>query len=107
MKVAGRKIVGSTSIPVRPGRQIVERRLDALRDVQRVRPRELLDDEQQARPVVDDRVADERLVAVDQSRHVAERDDWPLRPSTTPGQVAGRHDRRHVMDVQALVRRCR
>ena len=42
--------------------QLLERLLDAAGDVERVGPRELLDDEHDARAVVDDGVAEQRLV---------------------------------------------
>ena len=48
MKVAGRKIVESISMPGRPGFMRVERLLDAARDFQRVGPGQLLDDQHQA-----------------------------------------------------------
>ena len=74
MKLAGRKIVWSTSMPCRPGPQVVERLLDAAGDVQRVRPWELLDDEHDARAVVDDRLADEGLVVLDELDDLGQRD---------------------------------
>ena len=104
MKLAGRKIVVSTSIPVRAGRQVSHRLVDALRHVQGVRPGELLHDEEDARPVVDDRLAVQWLMPADQSRHFAERDELAVTTlDLDVGEVCGRHDRRHVMDVQALV----
>ena len=48
MNVAGRKIVGSTSTPARPGRSASSASSTPSRHLERVRPRELLDDEQQA-----------------------------------------------------------
>ena len=82
MNVAGRKIVVSISMPGQAGRELVERLLDAVGDVERVGPRELLDDEHQARAVVDDGVADQRLVVVDDVGDVAEPDACrrPVRP---------------------------
>ena len=58
MNVAGLKIVESISMPGRPGLQRRQRLLDAARDVERVGPRQLLDDHHQADFVVDDGIAD-------------------------------------------------
>ena len=63
IKVAGRNTEVSVRRPASPGSQLVERLLDALGDLERAGAGELLDDEQQAVAVVDDRVADQRLVA--------------------------------------------
>ena len=60
MKVAGRKIVESISMPGSPGLQRREHLLDAARHVERVGPRQLLDDHHQADSVVDDGIADHR-----------------------------------------------
>ena len=62
MKVAGRKIVVSISMPGSPGRSSSSAASTPSRDLERVGPGELLDDEHQARAVVDDGVADQRLV---------------------------------------------
>ena len=64
MNVAGRKIVGVDRDPGEAGLQLVERRLDSSRHVQGVRPRQLLDDEHQPVAVVDDGIADQRLVVL-------------------------------------------
>ena len=53
--------------------------LDAAGDRERVRALQLLDDEQQARAVVDDRVADERLRPVGDAGHVAQPQRGPPR----------------------------
>ena len=74
MNVAGRKIVVSISMPGRPGRISSMRVLDPSRDIEGVRPRELLDDEHQAGTVVDDGVAHERLVVDHDVGHVAQED---------------------------------
>jgi hypothetical protein len=50
--------------------KLVERRLDASRHLERVRARELLDDEQQPVAVTHDRIADQRLVVDRNARHV-------------------------------------
>ena len=63
MNVAGRKIVVSISMPGQPGPHA--RRSPSstpARDLQRVGAAELLDDQQQARAVVDDALAPQRLV---------------------------------------------
>ena len=62
MKFDWRKIVVSNVIPGRPGLQRVDHLVHVAGDIERVAPRQLLDDEQQAGTVVDDRVADQRLV---------------------------------------------
>ena len=48
--------------PLEARPELVDRRFHTARDVERVRPRELLDDEHDARTVVDDRIAEERLM---------------------------------------------
>ena len=90
-KVAGRKMVVSMSKPGEPGPHLVDGGLDALRDVERVAPRELLDDHHETRAAVDDRVADERLVVL--RRRVA---TSPMRMDSPPrladddlGQLGG------------------
>ena len=72
MNVAGRKIVESTSTSGQRRLQRVERRLDVARHLQRVALGLLLDDQQQARAVVDDAVADRRREALDDVGDVAE-----------------------------------
>ena len=79
------------------GPQLLERLLDAAGHLERVGPRELLDDQQQARAVVDDRVADQRLVvhrprrprrrgaaACRRARSIV---TWPGRPASTIGRT--------------------
>ena len=83
MKVAGRKMVVSISMPGRPGRISSMRRLDALGHLERVAPGELLDDQHQARAVVDDGVADQRLVVLDHVGHVAEAQRLAVRARST------------------------
>ena len=106
MKVAGRKIEASTSMPARPG-GAGERLPRRPGHVERAGARELLDDEEQAGAVVDDRVADQRLVILDHVRDVrrggdrrrsVDRLDRELRP------VGGR-DRQDVLDAEPLVGR--
>ncbi len=60
--VAGRKIAASISTSGRPGRSASSAFSTLPRHLQRVPPREFFDDEQQAGPVVDDPVADHRLM---------------------------------------------
>ena len=74
------------------GTQRLERLLDALRHAERVPPRLLLDDQQQARHVVDDRVTNRRPVAFDHVGDVAERD----RRTVAEG------DRRHARSCSAV-----
>ncbi len=109
MNVAGRKMVGSISTPRRPGRSVVERLLDAAGHLERVRPRLLLDDQQQARAVVDDRVADRRRVPPRHSADVAERERRAVGLAAVvhghPGHVGRPHDRQHVVDGEPLVGR--
>ena len=99
-----RKIVRVELDPGQTGSHLVDRRLDALGDLERVAPRQLLDDEHQARAVVDDRVADEGLVVVDHLGHVAEHDRSPLALHDDHlGQVLRRDDRQDVPDREPLV----
>ena len=90
----------------KPGLQVAQRVLDALRHFQRVGALELLDHEQQAGAAVDHRVADERLGAVDDLGHVAEAQV----PATAPrerhlGEVGRRPERLDVPDGEPLVGR--
>ena len=63
---------------------LVERLVDPARDVERVRPRELLDHHQEALVVVDDRVAEERLVAPRHRAEVAELERRPVGAGACP-----------------------
>ena len=69
----------------------------------RVGVRELLDDEHQPAAVVDDRVADQRLVVLHDRlrRHRGAAPAWSS--TATCASVAGVHDRRDVLDRQPLV----
>ena len=60
-EVAGRKMVESISIPGRPGRSAASASSTPCVTSRVLRPGILLDDQHQARPVVDDGIADERL----------------------------------------------
>ena len=71
MKDAGRNTLGVELDPRQAGLQRCERVLDAAGDLERVGLRELLDHEHQARAVVDDGVADQRLVVLHDRGHVA------------------------------------
>ncbi len=86
MNVAGRKMVESIATPARPGFKRVERRVDVARHLQRVAVRLLLDDQQQARAVVDHAVADRRREAFDDVGDVAERRH--RRQALEPGDAA-------------------
>ena len=110
MKSAGRKIVVSMSMPGRPGLHLVDRVLDALRDVERVAPRQLLDDQHEARTVVDDRVADERLVVLLRRSATSprrRRRAVASLPTATWARSAGVTIGSDVLDAEPLVRRCR
>jgi hypothetical protein len=88
------------------GPQVVERRLDAARDGERVGARQLLDDEHEAAAAVDDRVADQRLMVLDDLRDVAQAQvgagvlDRDVRQGGRRRQPV-----EHVADLQALGRR--
>ena len=106
MKLAGRKIVRSIVDALEAGRELLEGLLDPAGHVERVRPRELLDDEEDAEAVVDDRIPDHRLVVSDELGHVGERD----LVAVTPGdghvrEVVDFDDRWDVVDVEPLVGR--
>ncbi len=112
MKVAGRKIVESTSTPASAGLQGRERRLDVAGHLQRVALGLLLDDEQQAGAAVDDAVADRRLESLDdvrdvrQAAHGGQRGAGSRADARADGheaQVCRRLDRRRVRDGQPLV----
>ena len=62
IRVAGRKTEVSRPNPGEARTQLLERVLDPLGHLEGVRTRELLDDEQKAVAIVDDRVTDQRLV---------------------------------------------
>ena len=64
------------------GLQVVERIVDLLGDLQSVRVRRLLQDEQEAGTAAHDRVADQRLGAVHHVRDVAQATALPLMLST-------------------------
>ena len=72
MNVAGRKIAGSTDDTRQRRFEILERRFDVARDLQRVRAELLLDDQQQAGAVVDDGVADGLRKSLDDGGDVAD-----------------------------------
>ena len=74
MNVAGRKMRRIDLDVLQAGLQRFERGLDLAREFERVRLGLLLDDQQDARAVVDDRVADRRRRADLHVRHFPERD---------------------------------
>ena len=97
-----------------PGFQVGQGLVDALGDPHGVGAGGLLDHEQQARPRVDDRVADERLRALVDHRDVADAHEVvAAAPDRDLRQVVGPDDRQDVADAEALVggvgrsRRCR
>ena len=78
MKVAGRKMVESILIPGRPGSSSAERRLHPPGHIEGVGPGQLLNDEHEARSVVDHGVAGELLMVPDQVDHVSQPKDGRL-----------------------------
>ena len=87
-----------------PGPHLVDGVLDALRDVERVPPRELLDDHHETRAAVDDRVADERLVVLHDAGDVADADGLATALGHDDlGQLGGLEHRQDVVDVEPLV----
>ena len=72
MKVAGRKMVGVDLQVTERRLQRLERLLDVMRDLQRVGAQLLFDNQQKPGHVVDDRVADRRLVALHDRGDVAD-----------------------------------
>ncbi len=88
-----------------PGLELLERLLDTAGHVEGVGPRKLLDDEQQPGSVVDDRVAEQRLVVLDDLGDVAEVDGLALGVDEDDAlELVLRDDRRDVFDGEALVR---
>ena len=85
MKLAGRKMVASTSTSGSAGRERRERGLDAARHLERVAPGLLLDDQQEARPIVTSAVADRR--GGESSTHVGD-------VAERHGRAPGRRERR-------------
>ena len=72
MKFSARKMWVSIVTPGQARLKLLDRLVDVARHLQRVAPRILLDDQQQARAAVDDRVAGERLRADREIGDVAE-----------------------------------
>ena len=92
------------------GPQRVDGRLNALGDLQAVRPGELLDDQQQAGAVVDDAVADHGLMADHHVGHVLELNgfavldcDDDFRELVRVDLVGFVNDRQHVPNAEALI----
>ena len=82
----------------------LERLLDVPGHAKRIGFRELLDDEQEAAPVIDDGVSDEWLVTLDHRRHVSEQQLLVLRILDSHlGQVSRSADRRDVLDPKPLI----
>ena len=76
--------------------------------VERVAPRVLLDDEQEARAVVDYRVAGQRLSAHHDVGHIARRTVLPSRTADRHRrQVVRRDDRQDVLDAKSSGSACR
>ena len=72
MKFAGRKIELSIVIPVRPGRIAASASSTPSRHVQGVGAGEFLDHQQQARAIVCERVANQRLMIFHHVGHIAQ-----------------------------------
>ena len=106
MKVAGRKMAESTSIPCRPGRSSSSASSTPSGHVQGVRPGQLLDDEHQAVALVDHRVADQRLVVPDQVGHVLQ-PDLPAVLVSGSGCLARSSEVTIGWTCRTLVRCCR
>ena len=108
MNVAGRKIVVSISMPGSPGCSSSSAVLDAARHLQRVRPRELLDDEH-AGPgpslMTASPISGWWSVTTLADVAQAERRCRPRSTTGTWARLVRRRDRQHVADAQALVRR--
>ena len=107
MKVAGRKIVGSTSTSAERRLQLLERLLDVARDLQRVGAELLLDDQQQARAVVDDASPIGGGKPSTTVGHVAEPQRRAVARTRRRSRSRSRalRDRRRVRDGEPLVRR--
>ena len=93
--------------PRQAGPHLVERLVDPAGDVERVRPRELLDHHEQALVVVDHGVAEQRLVAPHHRPEVAELERrsvgvLPARHGDAR-KLLRREHRQHVMDAEPLV----
>ena len=105
MNVAGRKIVGVDLDALQARPHLLDGVFDAPGDVERVRPRQLLDDEHQPGTVVDDGVAQERLVVDHDVGHVAQEEGLAEAVLDRHlGEVLRRDDREDVPDVEPLVR---
>ena len=103
-EVAGPEDLRVDLDPGQAGSHLVERRLDPPRHLERISPRELLDDEEQARAVVDHGVASQRLVVDEHLGHVAEHDRLPSALLDDHlGHVLGRDDRQDVADGELLI----
>ena len=106
MNVAGRKIVGSTCTPASAGARSRSAASTSSRDLKRVGAELLLDDQQQAGHVVDDRVADRRRGTLDDRGDVADAEGRAVALGDDDRfEIAGRADRRRVRDRETLVRR--
>ena len=103
MNVAGRKIVVSTAMPGSPGASSAIACLDAARDLHGVGAAELLHDQHDARPVVDDRVADQRAGVDQDLAEVGESHDLAVPfDHRHLAELLGPGDRLDVADVEAL-----
>jgi len=106
MKVAGRKMVLSIVTPGQTGLQFVERLLDPGGDIEGVSPGLLLDDEEDAVAVIDDRVADQGGVADLDLRDIAEADGGTVAElDHGAGEILRRGDEGELVDGKTQVGR--
>jgi hypothetical protein len=89
----------------KPGLHVVQRSLEVLGDLQRAGAGELLHDQQEARILADDGIADQRLVVLFHLGNVTQEHGRSGVFDTDLGQVLRRSDGQHVLDAQALARR--
>jgi hypothetical protein len=108
LEIAGRSEQGGVDVdPGEAGLHRGERLLDVPADLEGIGIRELLDDEDEPRRIVDHGVADERLVVLHDRGDVAEHQlgtrDHSVLDDGDLGEVIGRRDREDVLDPEPLV----
>ncbi len=96
----------SIVIPVSPGASVASASVHGLCHFQRTGTREFFDDEHEAGTVVDDRVANQRLVIFHQRGDVA-KDHVLVIDDANFSQVFRCNNRKHMPDAEALIRRYR
>ena len=87
-----------------PRRDLLERFVGAARHVERVGPGELLDDQQDAGTIIDDRIANQRRVVLDHPCDIGELELGPVLERDL-AQIVRRDDRQDIANLQPLVRR--